>query len=56
MLHTLEYGEWLKELIKRLIILRKYQTTLTFTQTPDNQTTKPIEISIKNKLNMANAC
>lgn len=56
MLHTIEYGEWLKELIERLVTLRKYQTTLTFTQTPDNQTNNPIEIPIKNKLNMATAC
>ena len=56
MLHTIEYGEWLKELIERLVTLRKQQTTLTFTQTTDNQTNKPIEILINNKLNMANAC
>lgn len=29
MLHTIEYGEWLKELIERLVTLRKCQRTLT---------------------------
>ena len=43
MLHTLKYGKFLKELVERLIIMKKYQTTLA-TQSP---TDRPITLLIR---------
>lgn len=46
MLHTIEYGGWLKELIERLVTLRRCQRTLSFTRTTENQANNPITLPI----------
>ena len=47
MLHTMEYGPFLSEVIGGLITMRRQQTKLIFKEATENQANQPIKISIR---------